>query len=134
MKLVTSALKKNGVKISDLPEALQERIASLKELTDKYNEAVEEWNEDEIDEATEVHFEELENFIADNDKNVADAIIAFAKDGEWTPPPTPPAPAPASAAPVEKPEKKKDGGLGWLIFGGIVLVATVGAVNILKKK
>jgi len=147
MKLVTSALKEKRVKTSDLPEALQERIASLKELTDKYNEAVEEWQEEEIDEATEVHFEELENFIADNDKSIADAIIAFAEDGEeyeeeeWTPPPTPPAPAPAPAVapvatekPVEKPEKKKDGGLGWLIFGGIVLVATVGAVNILKKK
>ena len=30
--------------------------------------------------------------------------------------------------------EKKDKSVGWLIFGGIALVATLGAVNLLKNK
>ena len=127
MKLVTSALKEKGLKLSELSEALQERVASLKELTDNYNEAVEDYdNEEEKDEATEGELDQMEHFIAENDADIANAIKSFNiqsfDDNE-------PAPAPAPA-----PEKKKDGGLGWLIFGGIALVVTLGAVNVLKKK
>ena len=127
MKLVTSALKEKGLKLSELSEALQERVASLKELTDNYNEAVEDYdNEEEKDEATEGELDQMEHFIAENDADIANAIKSFNiqsfDDNE-------PAPAPAPS-----PEKKKDGGLGWLIFGGIALVVTLGAVNVLKKK
>jgi len=130
MKLVTSALKEKGLKLSELSEALQERVASLKELTDNYNEAVEDYdNEEEKDEATESELDQMEHFIAENDADIAQAIKRFDEDAYANFNDDEPAPAPAPA-----PEKKKDGGLGWLIFGGIALVATLGAVNILKKK
>jgi len=37
---------------------------------------------------------------------------------------------------VETKEKKseKDNSVGWLIFGGIALIATLGAVNVFKNK
>jgi len=60
-----------------------------------------------------------------------------------TPAPTPaapakaaaPAPSPAPVAPVvtAEPEKKKGNGFGWVMFGVLALVVTVGAVNLLKK-
>ena len=31
-------------------------------------------------------------------------------------------------------EKKKDSSLGWLLFGGVALALTLGAVNVFKKK
>ncbi|NDD59058.1 MAG: hypothetical protein EBZ47_07420 [Chlamydiae bacterium] len=127
MKLVTLALREKGLKVSELSEALQERVASLKELTDNYNEAVEDYdNEEEKDEATEAELDQMEHFIAENDADIANAIKSFDPNASNEPAPEP-TPAPA-------PEKKKDGGLGWLIFGGIALVVTLGAVNVLKKK
>ena len=43
-------------------------------------------------------------------------------------PPTPPEPP----KPTE-PEKKK-GGIGWMLFGAVALVVTMGAVNVMNKK
>jgi hypothetical protein len=31
-------------------------------------------------------------------------------------------------------EKKEETGIGWLVFGAVVLVGTLGLVNVLKKK
>jgi len=133
MKVVTLALKEKGLKISELPQELQQKIASLKELTDKYNDAVESYDEtEEENKEVEAELDTMEDLIATSDKDVANEI----KQYEPTPA-TPPAPATPESTEPEKepePEKKKDGGFGWLIFGGLVLVATVGAVNLLKKK
>jgi hypothetical protein len=129
MKVVTLALKEKGLKFNELPEELQGRVSNLKELTDKYNDAVETYDEtDEEDKETEAELDRMEDLIAQSDKDIANEIRNFNPAPEQTPAPEPePTPAP-------EPEKKKDGGLGWLIFGGLVLVATVGAVNLLKKK
>lgn len=34
----------------------------------------------------------------------------------------------------ETPKEEKKGGLGWFIFGAVVLVATAGVVNVMKNK
>lgn len=129
MKVVTLALKEKGLKINDLPEELQDRIVNLKELVDKYNQTLEEYDKiEEEDKETEKKLDDMEDFIAENDKDIAAEIKNYNPAPDPAPAPDPePTPAPA-------PEKKKDGGLGWLVFGGLVLVATVGAVNLLKKK
>jgi len=125
MKLVTLALKEKGLKNSELSQALQERIASLKELTDNYNNAVDDYDEEEEKDAnTEAELDKMENFIAENDADIAKLIKVAEVEGE-------PTPAPVAAVVTEK---KKDGGLGWLILGIGMLVVTVGAVNNFKKK
>ena len=45
-----------------------------------------------------------------------------------------PAPAPAPAPEPAPVAKKEDNSVGWLIFGGVVLALTLGAVNLMKKK
>jgi hypothetical protein len=46
---------------------------------------------------------------------------------ENTPPIPPEPPKP------NEPEKKK-GGIGWMLFGAVALVVTMGAVNVMNKK
>ena len=125
MKVVTLALKeKTGITFNQLPEEIQQRVRNLKELTDKYNEAVEAYDEtEEENKETEAELDKMEDLIAQSDKDIANEIRNFTPE------------VVAAEGPAEiTPEKKKDGGLGWLIFGGLVLVATVGAVNLLKKR
>jgi len=119
MKLINAALAEKNVKSKELTNELQEKIARHKEMIIKYNLACEEYeNEEEEDAATETKLDEQEDAIAQNEAEVAAEIRAFEK------------PVVVAATGTVK----KDSSVGWLIFGGAVLVVTLGAVNILKKK
>jgi len=158
MKVVTSALKKKGLEIEELPSLLQERIESLKELIEKYNETIDDYEStEERDKDTEAELDKMEDFIASTDQDIANEIRKFTPAAnvrnfdrtpeptyeptpkrtpeptyEPTPEPTPqPQPTPE---PQPEPEKKKDSGLGFLVIGALLLVGTVGVVNIFKKR
>jgi len=134
MKLINATLNDKQIKSSELPEAIVNQIKELKELFVKYNDSVNEYNSSSKQtkagkqklEAMSDHIEELEN-------KIVQEIKAYEKPEpivEPTPAPTTdPTPAPA---PIK--EKKEDSGLGWLIFGGVALVVTLGAVNLFKKR
>lgn len=138
MKLVSTALKAKEIQIKDLPENLQSEVASLKELIDKYNEAVDSYDdEDETDEATEKELDKMEDYIVETEKALADKISSYQKVVEQTEEEK--AAVAAAAVETEKKSaegepKKEDSSVGWLIFGTVVLVATVGMVNVFKKK
>lgn len=146
MKLVSAALKAKEIQIKDLPENLQSEVASLKELIDKYNEAVDSYDdEDETDEATEEQLDKMEDYIVETEKALANKISSYQKVIEPTEEEkaTEAAAAVAAAAEAaaesatksaEGEPKKEDSSVGWLIFGTVVLVATVGMVNVFKKK
>lgn len=131
MKKISEALRKKQITSKALPQDLQDEIAKLREEILAYNAAVEEYekekgedNED-ADEEADKKFEDLADSIAEKEVEIATAIENFqeaAKSDE-------PAPAPAPAAP-----KKEDNSVGWLVFGGVVLALTLGAVNLMKKK
>lgn len=131
MKKITEALRKKQITSKALPQDLQDQIAKLREEILAYNATVEEYekekgeeNED-ADEEADKKFEDLADSIAEKEVEIATAIENFqeaAKSDE-------PAPAPAAAAP-----KKEDNSVGWLVFGGVVLALTLGAVNLMKKK
>lgn len=130
MKKITEALRKKQITSKALPQDLQDQIAKLREEILAYNAAVEEYekekgedNED-ADEEADKKFEDLADSIAEKEVEIATAIENFqeaAKSDE-------PAPAPAAAP------KKEDNSVGWLVFGGVVLALTLGAVNLMKKK
>lgn len=132
MKLINAALGEKNLKLKDLSSEIQDKIAQHKEMIIKYNLACEEYeNEEEEDAETEKKLDEQEDFIASNEQEVADEIRAFEKPAPPAPDPVPapdPTPAPAPAEP------KKDNSAGWLIFGGAVLLVTLGAVNVFKKR
>ena len=124
MKLINAALAEKNVKSKELTNELQEKIARHKEMIIKYNLACEEYeNDEEEDAATETKLDEQEDAIAQNEAEVAAEIRAFEK----------PVVVAATGTTTTEPVKKETS-VGWLIFGGAVLLVTLGAVNILKKK
>lgn len=130
MKLINAALAEKNLKLKDLPAELQEDVAEHKEMIVKYNMACDEYeNEDEEDAETEKKLDEQEDFLASNEADIAARIKAFEKPAPAPDPAPDPTPAPAPAAPA-----KKDNSAGWLIFGGAVLLVTLGAVNVFKKR
>lgn len=129
MKLINSTLHDKQLKYSDLSDDIKQDLGELKELVLKFNDACKEYNASGAkDNATEAKLDDMEDQIAEVEKEIVSKIKAYEKPqvaaAEGTPTP---APAPA-------PEKKKDSGIGWLIFGGVALVVTLGAVNLFKKK
>jgi hypothetical protein len=132
MKLINAALAEKNLRVKELSKELQDKIAQHKEMIIKYNLACEEYeNEEEEDPELTKKLDEQEDFIASFEEEVAAEIKEYQKPVAQDPEPAiDPAPAPAQAAP----EPKKDNSAGWLIFGGAVLLVTLGAVNIFKKK
>jgi hypothetical protein len=134
MKLINAELQAKELKLKQLSQELQDEIAQHKEMIVKYNMACDEYdNADEEDEETEQKLDEQEDFLARNESDIAKRIREFqvpapASDPEPTSDPKPAAPAQAPAP------KKSDNSAGWLIFGGAVLLVTLGAVNVFKKK
>jgi hypothetical protein len=82
----------------------------------------------------------MEDYIVETEKALANKISSYQKVVE----PTEEEKATEAAAAVAAAEsatksaegepKKEDSSVGWLIFGTVVLVATVGMVNVFKKK
>jgi len=131
MKLINASLHDKQLKSSELSDDIKQDINELKELVLKFNEAVKEYNaSSKKDKATEAQLDDMEDQMSDLEKDIVGKINAYKKPApkeetkaaEGTPAPPPPAP------------KKEDSSLGWLIFGGVALVVTLGAVNLFKKK
>ena len=133
MKLVNSALAEKKVRLEELPASLTHRIANLRDLILKYNEACDEYDEEtDKDAETETKLDAMEDVIATTEQELAEEIKNYNTE------------APEKQEQQQqqqqqqsggvKKEEKKESSVGWLIFGGIALVATLGAVNLLKKK
>ena len=131
MKLINAALHDKQLKSSDLSDDIKQDINELKELVLKFNEAVKEYNvSPKKDKATEAQLDDMEDQMSDLEKDIVGKINAYEK-----PAPKEEAKAAAEGTPAPAPApKKEDTSLGWLIFGGVALVVTLGAVNLLKKK
>ena len=124
MKDVSKALAEKKLSIRSLPENLQQEIASLKALIIKYNEACDEYEEHEgKDEATEKELDNMEDYIKESEEDLVSKIMEIN-----------PVASTATTAAADGKKKEEDTSIGWLIFGGVVLVATVGLVNVFKKK
>jgi len=134
MKLINEAIKQKGLSLKKLPQEIQDSVADLRKMILKFNDEVKEYEkEEEEDEEKEKHFDKLEDQIAKKDQKIADQIKAYEEPAPEPAPAPDPVPAPAPD-PAPAPEEKKDSSVGWLIFGGVVLALTLGAVNMMKKK
>ena len=127
MKLINSALAEKNLRVKELSKELQDKIAQHKEMIIKFNMACEEYeNEEDEDEETANKLDEQEDFLASNEEEIADEIKDIQNQTLNLVGPSPEYPTKAPA--------KKDNSIGWLIFGGAVILVTFGAVNIFKKK
>jgi septal ring factor EnvC (AmiA/AmiB activator) len=133
MKKITEALRSRELATKDLPQEVQDQIKELSETIKSYNAALEAYEENqkaedaEPDEETEKKLDDLEDSISEKEIELATFIKAYEKPATE---PSPAAPAPAAQAQP----KKEDNSVGWLVFGGVVLALTLGAVNLMKKK
>ena len=132
MELVKEALKQANLGINDLPSEIKQRISNLESMIKSYNVAYDSFEEDDEHEEEEIKdLEQMEKDIEEQEKELVEDINEFAEEqqvvAEQTQQQT------HSNATGTEPKKEKSS-VGWLIFGGIALVATLGAVNLLKNK
>ena len=107
MELVSLALEKKGLKITDLPADLRGKLTNFQEYIDKYNEACDVYDGKEEDDPEMVRqLDASEDYIIKTDEALAEEIINFQ-----------PAPAPKTpeeleaervAAEAAKKKEKKD--------------------------
>lgn len=134
MKLINEALKRKGITLKKLPEEIKDQISSLKQSIEDYNKEAQAYEDQEDeDTAMEEKLDQWEDEIAAKDHEIASQIKNYQEPKPEPKPEPEPAPAPAPA-PEPVPAKKEDNSVGWLIFGGVVLALTLGAVNLMKKK
>jgi hypothetical protein len=141
MEKVNGILKQKKIGEKDLSVELQKEVSNLKEIIVKYNLAVDEFNKnDDKDAETEKELDEMQDRIVKLDTSLAKKIsdyfdnkaeeaveqkAAEQKAAEQKPQQN-------EQKPVE--QKKKDNSVTWLILGGVLFAATLGVVNLMKKK
>jgi len=128
MKQINKLMTENKAGLKTMPQDLQVELEEFKKAVSDYNVACGEVEED--DEETIKELDEKEAHIKEWEK----ALVAKMKEyfekakADAAAEPAPPAPAPTPK------EEKKDNSVGWLIFAGVVFAATLGAVNMMKKR
>ena len=153
---IQDTIKELGLENETLPRILGQRVATVEDLQSKLALAEKEVEKDPTEESKEklqevkdytVEYfndakEQLKSFKAKLDKKAKDEAEAKAKE-EAKAKKEEEAKAKKEeeakeevevldAKPVE--EEKKSSGMGALLIGGVLLVATLGAVNILRKR
>lgn len=134
MKKINDIKQEKNLQTDELPVELQDEIKALQKMIVKYNDACDTYEAADVeDEKTEKELDKLEDEIAEIEISIVEKIKTIPSKEV---PPIDPIPDPAPApAPTPAPEpKKEDNSVGWLIFGGVALVATLGLVNVFKKK
>lgn len=138
MEKIYAKLEELGLSEDQLPKDIQNLIDGLDQRIEGLNAEIErleeegateeQINEQTADEDTEI--EEIED-------DIVDTIVAYnanvsrgTQGGQGTAVQSG-QPAPQNLG--KQPEKDKKGGDGWLIFGALALVVTLGAVNMFKK-
>lgn len=143
MKNITTILKEKNVKIDELPENIQSAIENSINLFSDI-ETMESSITDESTDEEKNELTELKTTHEDFNESILGAIDNFYEAEEKkkkaanekkenTPAPTP-APTPASTPKANEEPKKKGIGFGTFIIGAAVLIATAGAVNMMRNK
>jgi hypothetical protein len=132
MKKINDIKQEKNLQTDELPVELQDEIKGLQKMIVKYNDACDTYEAADVeDEKTEKELDKLEDEIAEIEISIVEKIKTIpSKEVPAADPIPDPTPAPA---PAPEP-KKEDNSVGWLIFGGVALVATLGLVNVFKKK
>ena len=142
MKKITVILQEKNVKINSLPENIQTAIDNSISLFEDIGTLESILTEESTDEE-KAEFAEMKETHEEFNESIVGAIENFQKETEAkkeaekkaNPAPAPaPAPAPKPASNPDPEEKKKGFGIGTFILGAAVLIATAGAVNMMRNK
>ena len=130
------------MKINSLPENIQTAIDNSISLFEDIGTLESTLTEESTDEE-KAEFAEMKETHEEFNESIVGAIENFQKETEAkkeaekkaNPAPAPaPAPAPKPASNPDPEEKKKGFGIGTFILGAAVLIATAGAVNMMRNK
>lgn len=139
---IQDTIKELGLELDKLPRILSQRVATVEDLLTKVEQAEKNVSENpneeseaelnEIKEYTAEYYkdavEQLENYKGKLDKKAEEEAKQEAEKEKINE-------VEAEAEVVEaKAENEKSSGLGTLLIGGALLIATLGAVNILRKR
>ena len=139
---IQDTIKELGLELDKLPRILSQRVATVEDLLTKVEQAEKNVSENpneesqaelnEIKEYTAEYYkdavEQLENYKGKLDKKAEEEAKQEAEKEKVNE-------VEAEAEVVEaKAENEKSSGLGTLLIGGALLIATLGAVNILRKR
>ena len=143
MDKIIKVLKKNNLDETNLPKSINVKIDALETLIKKHNDEVDVLDESEnVTEEQEAQIESQSRLIDSNEEMIVDEILSFIEfknkeQNEKAKVEEANAKVKAEAenlANKNETPKEKKGGLGWFIFGAVVLVATAGVVNVMKNK
>jgi hypothetical protein len=117
-----------GLDVDNLPRILKQRVATVEDLQNKIGIAEQEEADDPTDESKE-RLEQVKDYAVEYFKDVQQQLKSYKarldkKEDENKV---------LDAKPIDDDEKKSSG-MGALLIGGVLLVATLGAVNIMRKK
>jgi hypothetical protein len=135
-------LNEAQIQESELLAKTKKKIENYREIEEGIklaNETLENPEEDDDVEEVQETLDAFENDLEKLDKAICKEIKALQKEKSAAPASvSASAPALASSqiqnANTKNADGKKDNSIGWLIFGGLALVATLGAVNLFKNK
>lgn len=126
---IQDTISELGLDVDNLPRILKQRVATVEDLQTKIGLAEQEVADDPTEENeqrlkqvmdyTLEYFNDaksqLENYKAKLEKKEEKKEVL-------------------DATPIDGDDEKKSSGMGALLIGGVLLVATLGAVNIMRKK
>ena len=127
-----------GLDVENLPRILKQRVETVEDLVSKVALAEKEVA-DEPTEESQAKLEEVTNYTDEYLKDVQEQLASYKAKLDKKADEKAKADADAKekevleAKPVVE-EEKKSSGMGALLIGGVLLVATLGAVNIMRKK
>jgi|TARA_B110000285_G_scaffold195421_1_gene225695 hypothetical protein len=131
-----------GLDVENLPRILKQRVETVEDLVSKVALAEKEVA-DEPTEESQAKLEEVTNYTDEYLKDVQEQLASYKAKLDKKADEKAKADADADAKEKEKEvleakpvveEEKKSSGMGALLIGGVLLVATLGAVNIMRKK
>lgn len=126
---IQDTIKELGLENETLPKILSQRVNAVKELKNSFNLAQAEYEDDPSEENKE-KLEEVEKYVLDYSSDVVEQLKSFKskldkKKNEDS------LEKPIDAIPVTE-EKKSSNTTSWVI-GTVLLIATMGVVNVLRK-
>ncbi len=149
---IQDTINELGLQEVELPKILGQRVSAVKDLQNKVELATKEVNENGTDENKE-KLEEIEEYLNEYFKDAVEQLKTFSvkhtekmkkeaeatkeveaiKEAEATKE-TEATEKQTESVQAEPVKEKSNSGLGALLIGGVILVATLGAVNIMRNR
>jgi len=133
MQKIISTLNRLRVAKEQLSAGLQEKITKYGQANDKLNDEIDAYNESDgdVDDARNSEFDKRNQELDHTEDQIVSEINAWYESAVKNSAPVNQnqnTPVPANSG------NEEGDGWGWMLFAGVALIVTVGAVNMFKKR